>query len=234
MKDFSGIDLQELARGISGISAVEQIQKQLLVDRERMLGGIDLAGIGQALNATHELSAVAQMLNQQHQLDRIVRANESMFASCHEMAEIARQHELDKSALLAAMTSSVEAARHAGWLNLPDVLQQYRLADQALASRMVDASSMSWWRDAHLDALNSYAALSDMLDATRIVGHDALSAIESVLSSPIAGLGSISQAWQFLDISGLLRFPRFRILTRAEKRGRVKLLVKENAPPPHV
>ena len=35
MKDFSGIDLQELARGISGISAVEQIQKQLLVDRER-------------------------------------------------------------------------------------------------------------------------------------------------------------------------------------------------------
>ena len=93
---------------------------------------------------------------------------------------------------------------------------------------------MPWWKDSHLEALNSHAALSDMLDVTRRLDHSALSAIESILSSPIRGLESVRQARQFLGISGLLRYPRLRLLTKTEKRRRVKLLVKENAAPTQV
>jgi hypothetical protein len=71
----------------------------------------------------------------------------------------------------------------------------------------------------------------ECLIRSALVGPDTWPAIESLLSEPLIGLDSIRQAREFLDISGLLRFPRFRTLTRQEKRRRIKRLIKENAAP---
>jgi hypothetical protein len=179
-------------------------------------------------------AALDAVLSQQREFEQLIRANESSINSYREMTQIAKRYELDQFAALEAMTGSVEAARLAGHLDLPNLLQQHRYTDDRLASTLIDASGMSWWKDYHLEALNSHAALSNMLDATKMVGSGTLATIESTLSGSILGLDSVREVRQFLDISGLLRFPRFRILTRAEKRGRMKMLVKENAPSPHV
>ena len=166
--------------------------------------------------------------------ERIFRVQDSIFSSHRQMMKLANLDSFEHSKVLESMTSAVEAARVAGYFELPDILDQYRQTDAALASRLVEACQMTWRTDFHLEALGSHAALSSMLDETRLVGHDALSAVESVLSSPILGLNSFRQATQFLNISGLLRFPRFRVLTRVEKKRRVRLLVKENAAPVQV
>ncbi len=180
-------------------------------------------------------SAAEQILEwQRTERERMLRVQSSVLEPSRQMAEIARLGAFDPSKLSGLMTSAVEAARLAGHLNLPDTLERYRQTDTVLASRLVDAYQMPWWMDSHLEALSSHAALSNMLDETRRVDHSALSAIESMLSSPIRGLESVRQARQFLGISGLLRYPRLRVLTKAEKRRHVKSLVKENAAPTHV
>jgi len=93
---------------------------------------------------------------------------------------------------------------------------------------------MSWWNDYQFEALNAHSALSGMFNGIRVVGSDSWQAIEVVLSEPLIGLESVRQAREFLEISGLLRFPRYRTLTVQEKRRRVKRLIRDNEPPASV
>lgn len=105
------------------------------------------------------------------------------------------------------------------------------MSDLSLAACLVDARRMPWWDDAHLESLNSYRALSGMFDAIDHVGKDTWSAVETVLSESLIGIESVRSTREFLEISGLLRFPRFRVLTVQEKRRQVKQLIRESALP---
>ena len=133
-----------------------------------------------------------------------------------------------------SLQHSIEVARLTGHLALPDMLEPYRLPDIVMASQLADALRTPWWHNYQMDALNSHAALAGMLDQTRYVDREALSTVQSVLSHTISGIESARHARQFLDISGLLRFPSFRVLTKTEKRRKIRHLVKESAPPAHV
>ena len=225
------MDARDIARAMGGLSVVEEMLERERAERDRML-----LGNRSILDSYRDMAETARFgeLEASGLLGSMTAVEAARIAagcldSYKDLAETIRFGELDTSRLLGSMTA-VEAARIAGHLDLPGILEQYRQADVALASQLVDAYRTTWWMDSHLEALNVHAALSDMLDETRIVGREALLAIESVLSTPIHGLDSVRQARQFLDISGLLRFPRFRRLTSAEKKRRVKRLLKESAP----
>lgn len=139
--------------------------------------------------------------------------------------------DLQTSQALGPLTSAVESARLGGAFELANLLEQYRVADISLAAQLADAHRLSWWDDSCAEALNAHSALSAMFDRIDVVGREAWSAIDSVLSDPFLYLHTVRQARELLNISGLLRAPRYRILTRKEKRRHIRLLIKDNAMP---
>lgn len=165
-----------------------------------------------------------------HEQQRMIVNLQRVAELRQEMAALDHGGMMEVAKLRDAMTSAVEAARVAGYLNLPDVLDQYRQSDANLALRLIDAQYNARWLHSHLDALNVHTALSDMLDQTGIVGRDVVSAVDSVLASQLSGVDSFRQVRDLLNFSGLLRLPRIRRLSDPEKRQRVKLLLKDCAP----
>lgn len=218
-------DPRDLAQTIGGLSAMERIIEEGREQRERLLGFHAVPAIDDILNSLEGLSAIESIGGRAH-VER-----ERAFDSYRQLVDLSQQFNFAANPALDTLSSAVESARLAGSLALPDLLDQYRIADLSLAARLANAHRMSWWDDLHLNELNAHSALSGMLDGISVVGRDSWQAIDSVLSDPLIGLYSVRQAREFLDIAGLLRFPRFRTLTLEEKRRRVKRLIRENALP---
>lgn len=218
-------DARDLAQTIGGFSAMERMIEEEREQRERLLRFHAAPAIDDILSSLGGLSAIKSIVAR----ERTERERE--FDSYRQLVDPSQQFDLAPHPVLGSLSSAVETARLAGSLALPDLLDHYRIADLSLAARLADAHRMSWWDDLHLEELNAHSALSGMLDGIGAVGRDSWEAIDSVLSDPLIGLDSVRQAREFLDITGLLRFPRFRTLTIQEKRRRVKRLIRENALP---
>lgn len=218
-------DARDIARNVGGFSAIEQAIEEEREQRERLFRLHAAPGLDNLFRSLGGLSAIESVLERER-VDR-----DGVFESYRRLVDLSPQLDLDAHQALGSLASAMESARVAGSLVLPDWLDQYRIADIALAARVADAHRMSWWDDHQLEALNAHSALSGMFDEISVVGQDSWQAIESVLSDPLIGLDSVRQAREFLDIAGLLRFPRFRTLTRQEKQRRVKRLIRENALP---
>lgn len=58
--------------------------------------------------------------------------------------------------------------------------------------------------------------------------------MHTVLADFPVGLDSVRSTREFLGISGLLRFPQFRVLTPNEKQNRLRRLMRDSAPPKEV
>lgn len=217
-------DARDIARTVGGFSAIERVMEEERAQRERLLllhalPDMDDLSLSLGGRAAFESAIERQRIEGERSID-----------SYRRLVDLS-QLDLDAHQALGSLASAVESARVAGSLVLPDGLEQYRIADLSLAARLADAHRLSWWDDLRLDALNAHSALSSMFDEINVVGRGQWQAIESVLSDPLIGLDSARQAREFLDIAGLLRFPRFRTLTLQEKRRRVKRLIRENALP---
>lgn len=159
---------------------------------------------------------------------------ESAFASSREILNASRSLVPDIAQASAGLLSVVEAARIAGFLELPRHLEQFRQADHIVARQVASASRLAGWLDSHVEIVNSHSALTEMFNRTRFVGRDVLSAIDEVLIDQRLGFVSTRYAMQFLKISGLLRPPRIRVRTKREKREVLRSLVKESRPSPEV
>lgn len=133
--------------------------------------------------------------------------------------------------VLHSLTRAVEASRFSGMFTLPEILEKYRITDLSLAAQIADAHRFSWWSSDYAKILNEHAALSAMFDQIDMVGHETWSAIDSVLAAPLLDLHTVRQTCDLLEISGLLRAPRYRILNRQEKRKHIRLLIKDNTMP---
>jgi hypothetical protein len=218
------LDIRELARAAAGHSAIDDLIKQQREEHERMLH-------------LHSSTATDQLYRMLGGIGAVEGVIEQARVSGDRAFDTYR-HWVDRSALdlhmsqaLDSLTSAVEAARRAGAFELPNLLQQYRVADTSLAAQLADAYRLPWWDDSYAKALNAHAALSSMLDSIDAVGREAWSAIDSVLSDSLLDLHSVRQVRELLNLSGLLRAPRYRILSRKEKRRHIQLLVKDNAMP---
>lgn len=224
-------DLNPLALLIGDESIAKGIFDGLNAQREQMIRAHLSVGTS-ACRAAHELTSHPLQAYQREVAGFERHLSGQLLAYGQQRAMIDAAH-LGGN-ILESVTQSIKSARIAGRLDLPDLLQQHRLPDGALALRLTDTFHESRWMERQLVALNSHAALSNMLDQSGLCGRETLRAVEAVLATPLLGLSSMRQARHFLEISGLLKFPRFRGMTRAEKTRRIKRLVKASAAPARV
>lgn len=214
------IDTKQFADAMSGISIVEKIRNEERVKLNRLLHS------HQQFTRAYKHLAKASSLGE--------AGISKMQKSLKSAAEGALAEGYGRPTSIVETTNAVEGARVAGYLQLPDILEQYRPSDAVLASRFLAAYRKPWWSDSYLEALNSHAALSNMLDRPQIVGHEMLTAIESAMSKASFWLDSQHHTRLLLQHSGLLRLPRFRRLTSAEREQEVKRRLKASTPPPQV
>ena len=216
------LDIREMARAVRTNSVIDQVIEQQRTEHERLLRPLAEAAAGDLYPMLGGVGAVKSIIEQ----ERLRR--DHALDSCRQLVG---QSAFDMQAnhALASLTSAVEAARLGGAFELPDLLEQYRVTDVSLAAQLADAHRLSRWVDSCAEVLNAHSALSTMFDRIDVLGRDAWSAIHSVLSDPWLELHTVRQARELLGISGLLRAPRFRILTRKEKRRTIRLLIRDNA-----
>jgi hypothetical protein len=217
-------DIRELVRAVGGYSAIDQLMEQQRAEREQFLRLHSSTAADNLFRMLGGIGAVEDIIEQ----ERIRR--DHAFDSYRQLVGQSA-FDLKTNQALGPLTSAVEAARLAGAFELPDLLEQYRVADISLAAQLADAHRLPWWDDSYAEVLNAHSALSSMLDRIDVVDREAWSSIDSVLADNLLGACSVRQARELLDISGLLRFPRFRTLTLQERRQRIKGLIRDNAVP---
>lgn len=218
------LEIEEMARAVGASTVIEQEIERQRAEREQSLRPLAATAADDLYRMLGGVGAVESIIEH----ERLKRDR-----AFHSYRQLVRHSAFDLQThhALGSLTSAVEAARLSGAFELPSLLEHYRITDVSLAAQVADAHRLSWWEDSCAEALNAHSALSTMFDRIDALGRDAWSAIDSVLSDPWLGLHSVRQARELLGISGLLRAPRFRILTRKEKRRHVRLLIKDNAMP---
>jgi len=218
------IDIREMARAVGASSVIEQVMEQQRAERERFLRPLAATAADDLYRMLGGVGAVESIIRQE-------RLNRDHALDSYRQLVGQSAFDLQTNHALGSLTSAVEAARLAGAFELPNQLERYRVADISLAAQLADAHQLSWWNDSCAEVLNAHSALSTMFDRIDVVGREAWSAIDSVLSDRLRDLHTVRQARELLNISGLLRAPRYRILTRKEKRRHIRLLIKDNAMP---
>lgn len=153
--------------------------------------------------------------------------------------EVARMRDLfDRTAARAPLwQDALGAAEMAKELALPDRLEAFRASSELYALRLVHAGALDHWREpAFLSAFGESAAFADLLGQSGGATRELMAAGRELLLSPVPMLGSLAEYRQFLDGAGLTlpRIPRIRIVSRAEKRRRIRDRLKWNGAPPHV
>jgi len=227
---------RDLLRSVSGPSLEEALRSERAW-RKALLGS----------EAFHGLDELSGALGRMNSIDRRVfdglfsstgvdaaRLLEGISGPCTVYQQL-RDHiqQTNESALrgVESMTRAVETARLAGALGLPDTLEPYRTSDFALAAQLADAWRKPWWNSRQLDTLNTHSALSAMFDEVHRVDRQTFAAMDAVLSESLVGFKTLRQASEFLNISGLLRFPRIRRRTRREKQQDVRRRLKNHQAP---
>ncbi|WFU49107.1 hypothetical protein [Sinorhizobium terangae] len=88
----------------------------------------------------------------------------------------------------------------------------------------------------HIEFFNQASALSDMIEGVNRVGRELSEAVAAFRQFPLPELESLSGYRNFFDGTGLIlpRWPKIRLLTKAEKRRRFKDRLKAKSEPAHV
>lgn len=218
------LNIREMARAVGASSVIEQVIAQQRAEREHLLRPLAAAAADDLYRMLGGVNAVESIIEQE-------RLNRDHALASYRQLVGQSAFDLQTNLVLDSLTSAVEAARLGGAFELPHLLEQYRVTDLLLAAQLADAHRLSWWNDSCAQVLNAHSALSAMFDRIDVVGRETWSAIDSVLSDSWLELHTARQARELLGISGLLRAPRFRILTRKEKRRHIRVLIKDNAMP---
>jgi hypothetical protein len=136
-----------------------------------------------------------------------------------------------------SMEAARELADRALALSMPEALADYQTSAQSMAERL-SLLDLGWMgRDSiALEAFARGAAMSDALALTARVDSGLLEAARAFSTTLMPELSSLAAHRALLDASGLWlpRWPRVRLLTKAEKRRRLRQRLRGNAEPPHV
>jgi len=225
--------MEETRRFTSAASGLAEFDRQLEFERLRRedlirhLDGRHIEGIGQSLLPSH-FEALTKQVSENY-----ARLVDHQLAVGQHLGVDAFTGKLAEQTLqtLQPLTDALDDARRAGALALPGILEEFRSSEAALAARVAEAYRLPWWHDFQIDTLNTHAALSGVLADVGPVTGNTLYAVDAVLEESLIGFKSLRHATQFLEISGLWRTPRFRVLTRQDKQRRVRFLLRQNAPP---
>ncbi|HEY0027367.1 MAG TPA: hypothetical protein VGC35_05815 [Allosphingosinicella sp.] len=238
------------------------IAREFREARERAtLASQFLTGIGGA-ERIRELSAGAEEWRRQEKLRELIGSSTSSLARAAQgylasptmhaatgymdSLSLTRTHDfLDSDTMQSArglidspaMTISREIAERANALAMPAALEQYRATASSLAERISLFEPTRMMRDTvMLEAFTRSAAMSDALALASRVDRGLIDAAAAFSDTTMPDLGSLAAHRAFLDSSGLwlLRFPRVRLLTAADKRRRFRARLQRNAEPPHV
>ena len=150
--------------------------------------------------------------------------------------ELLRRRRWEELLQPSAIDRAYEAAERASRSVLPDVLEAHRSTTETMAFRLAILQPTPWWQERiHLDAFAKTSAIADALRDSAL-GVDIEAAMRSFIASPVPELPGLSQHRAFLDAAGLWlpRWPRVRLLSRAEKRDRFKRRLGEYVQPKHV
>ena len=120
--------------------------------------------------------------------------------------------------------------------SLPDVLIVHRSSFEEMTLKLMRSPETGvWGNPAYLTVLNEASALCDLYAGSTRVTRAVAEANRVTMLSP-AAIGSMREYRFLLDVAGLTlpRWPRVRLLDRAEKRRRFKARLNGNVEPPHV
>lgn len=115
---------------------------------------------------------------------------------------------------------------------LPSALESYRSSIDSLTSRLI-AYGDQGINDigGRMEAFSSASAMSNLLDQRLRVDYEITTATKQFSELRIPSFQSIASYRHFLDATGLTlpRWPRIRLLSRAEKRKKFKARLRQNA-----
>jgi hypothetical protein len=164
----------------------------------------------------------ADLLAPFRKVSDVVRACDDLFA----------KQLISPSAIAFAQTQ----ARLAQSVALPPVLEQYRTATEPLSVKLLALDVLGVGHmERHLEAFTQTSAVSDLIGQSQRVDSDLLSATRAFSLSSVPAFETLAGYRSFLDAAGLSlpRWPKFRLLTAAEKRRRFKARLQRKAEPPH-
>jgi hypothetical protein len=130
-----------------------------------------------------------------------------------------------------------ETANLAQALALPTAIERFRTQIEPFADKLLHLPSLEWVRQSdYLAAFNQTSAVADFLEGMSRVDRELRDATRAFGIAAIPTFDSLAGYRHFLDAAGLVlpRWPRFRLLSFAEKRRRLQARLKQNAEPTHV
>lgn len=137
--------------------------------------------------------------------------------------------------------SILEEARKAAELAqtyaLPIAMEQYRTPFQALSDKLLHMNGFDLTREpAYLEAFNRTSAISDFIAESTRVTRDLREAALAYSSGALPAFDTLAGYRGFLDAAGLRlpHWPKFRLLSAAEKRRRFRTRLSQKAESAHV
>ncbi|MET3524545.1 hypothetical protein [Mesorhizobium abyssinicae] len=173
-----------------------------------------------ARNATLGL---ADLLTRFHALGDLVRTRDDLFAK--------------QLITPSAFAFAQEQAGLAQTLALPSALEAFRTPFDLLSSKLVVLDLLGVGdMESHLAAFSRASAFSDLISQSMRVDRDFMAASKAFALSSMPALDTLAEYRRFLDAAGLVlpRWPRLRLLSRAEKRRRFRARLRGKAEAPHI
>lgn len=151
------------------------------------------------------------------------------------------QHEYDLLRRSMVEPSVLEQIRKSAELAqtfaLPAAMEQFRTPFQSLADKLLYLNGFDFARHpAYLEAFNQTSAISDFLAESTRVTRDLREAALAFSGGVVPVFDTLAGYRGFLDAAGLRlpHWPKFRLLSAAEKRRRFRARLNQKAEPSHV
>ncbi|WJI47210.1 hypothetical protein NL532_11560 [Mesorhizobium sp. C120A] len=136
-----------------------------------------------------------------------------------------------------AIAFGQEQAGVAQNLALPSALESFRTPFDLLSSKLMMLDLLGIRNmEPHLEAFTRASAFSDLISQSLRVDRDFMAASNAFALSSMPTLDTLAGYRSFLDAAGLglPRWPKFRLLSWAEKRRRFKARLQGKAETPHI
>lgn len=132
---------------------------------------------------------------------------------------------------------AMRAAELAQRIVLPDPLAEFRTTTDALALKLAQTRAVELWREpAYMAAFGQASAMADFYAESQRVSLQLAEAHRTMMLAGVPVGTGLADYRGLLDAAGLVlpRWPRVRLLSKAEKRRRFRARLQRNAEPPHI
>lgn len=222
----------------------EDSLRQSLIERAYPLAparGIDaMIGVRTAQRATEAARSSVEAFAREQAALALDQTRSTRVGAYQSVMDLIHARTLTASAAaehLSAVGYAQEQARLAQTMHLTAGLEAYRTTSDLLSLKLL---TMDGFGVAHaaanLEPFSQASAMADMIGQSLRVDSDLIGATQAYTLARLPDLVTLSDHRRFLDAAGLHlpRWPRWRLLSTAERRQRLKAKLKSNAEPPAV